>query len=99
MVENVPEYGQKQRPPGSPTIALSKDNHEATKAVTREWMREKTGRPVGGKVDWKQVSPREMQALTEKMFDAAKVPQAARDKYYRALNQFLYEGNVNWGNL
>jgi hypothetical protein len=49
-----------------------------------------TGRPVGGKVDWTQVSPQEIQDLAERMFDAANVPQEARDEYYRAFNRYNY---------
>ncbi|GIX58240.1 hypothetical protein BPADB04_32700 [Bacillus paranthracis] len=41
---------------------------------------------VGGKVDWKSVSPKEIQELTGKMFDAANVPRLARQEYYRAFN-------------
>jgi len=28
--------------------------------------------------------------LSERMFDAADVPQGARDEYYRAFNQYIY---------
>ncbi|NEN76056.1 hypothetical protein F9B74_06940 [Pelistega sp. NLN82] len=45
---------------------------------------------VGGKVDWKKITPREISTLTEKMFDSAKVPLESRNNYYRALNQYLY---------
>lgn len=69
---NIPGY--KERPPKSPTIALTKEQHDATKAVYREWLYERTGKRVGGKVDWTKVSPQEIQKLSERMFDAAKVP-------------------------
>ena len=94
MAKTVPEYGGKY-PTGSPTIALSADAHAATKSVYRDWLREMTGKPVGGKVDWSTVSSKEMQQLSERMFDAAKVPIASRDAYYRALNQYLYTGSFN----
>ncbi|UIA87326.1 hypothetical protein LU631_21785 [Erwinia tracheiphila] len=92
MSKNVPSYGGKY-PTNSPTIALSADNHAATKATYRDWLKQKTGKPVGGKVDWSTVSNREMKNLSEKMFDAANVPAASRDAYYRAVNQYLYNGS------
>ena len=86
--------GYKEKVGKSPTVALTDRNnggmHEATKKVYREWLRERTGRPVGAKVDWKNVSPKEIQRLSEDMFDAAKVPELTRRKYYRQLNKFLY---------
>jgi HNH/Endo VII superfamily toxin with a SHH signature len=72
--ENVPGY--RSRAGDSPTIRLSEPGHGATKKVYRDWLREQTGRPVGGRVDWGSVSPREAQQLTERMFDAAKCPKA-----------------------
>ncbi|WP_081960023.1 sugar-binding protein [Porphyromonas sp. COT-052 OH4946] len=84
--------GYKSRASHNPTIALTKGQHDATKAVYRDWLKEKTGKPVGGKVDWTKVSAREAQQLSERMFDAAKVPQHARDEYYRKFNQYIYSG-------
>ncbi|WP_256817649.1 RHS repeat-associated core domain-containing protein, partial [Pseudomonas putida] len=89
--QNVPSYGGKY-PKGSPTIVLSSKNHAATKAVYREWLREKTGKPVGGKVDWSQISNREVMKLSERMFDVAGVPATSRSAYYRALNRYLHTG-------
>lgn len=65
-------------------------NHEYTKEVFRQWCKKNYGKSVGVKVDWGNMSPREIQKLSEKMFDAAKVPEATRRQYYRALNEFLY---------
>ena len=89
MSKNIPSYGG-VRPRNSPTIALSKKNHSATKKVYRDWLEQKTGKRVGGKIDWENVTPREISTLTEKMFDSAKVPLESRNNYYRALNQYLY---------
>ena len=86
--ENIDGYVS--RASDNPTIALSKLHHDATKAVYREWLFERTGKRVGGSVDWKTVSPREMQTLTERMFDAAEVPAEARSEYYRALHKYIY---------
>ncbi|WP_017435968.1 pre-toxin TG domain-containing protein [Saccharococcus caldoxylosilyticus] len=85
---NIPNYVS--RGADTPTIALTKEQHDATKRVYREWLYEKTGKKVGGKVDWKSVSPQEVQQLTERMFDAANVPQSARRDYYRAFHQYIY---------
>ncbi|WP_249039315.1 hypothetical protein, partial [Lysinibacillus mangiferihumi] len=74
----------------TPTIALTKQQHDATKAVYRQWLFEKTGKKVGGKVDWQSVSPKEIQRLTEDMFDAANVPKSARQEYYKAFNLYNY---------
>ncbi|MCX3304717.1 T7SS effector LXG polymorphic toxin [Bacillus sp. NEAU-CP5] len=85
---NVPNYVS--RGSNTPTVALTKEQHNATKKVYREWLFEKTGKKVGGKVNWKEVSPREIQELTEKMFDAANVPKKARQLYYNAFNQYNF---------
>ncbi|EMM4086356.1 hypothetical protein WAC87_004423, partial [Shigella flexneri] len=94
MSKNVPSYGGKY-PSKSPTIVLSEVNHAATKKVYRDWLEQKTGRRIGGKVDWTTVSNREMKDLTERMFDAANIPVANREAYYRALNQFIYFGKFD----
>ncbi|MGA9662072.1 MAG: hypothetical protein WBQ92_10375, partial [Pseudomonas alloputida] len=60
--------------------------------VYREWLREKNGKPVGGKVDWSQISNREVMQLSERMFDAAGVPATSRSTYDRALNRYLHTG-------
>ncbi|MBU5266317.1 T7SS effector LXG polymorphic toxin [Virgibacillus proomii] len=85
---NVPNYVS--RGANTPTLALTKEQHNATKVVYRQWLYEKTGRKVGGKINWQSVSPKEMQELTEKMFDAAKVPKSARQEYYNAFNLYNY---------
>lgn len=90
--QNIPGY--KEKVGKSPTVALTDRNnggmHEATKKVYRKWLRERTGRPLGAKVDWKNVSPKEIQKLSEDMFDAAKVPELTRREYYRQINKYLY---------
>ncbi len=85
---NVPNYVS--RGGNTPTVALSKEQHAATKAFYREWLYEKTGKKVGGKIDWQSVSPREIQELTERMFDAANVPKSARQEYYSSFNIYNY---------
>ena len=82
--------GYKSRASKSTTIALTKSQHDATKSVYRDWLFEKTGKRVGGKVDWKTVSPQEIQSLSERMFDAANVPLSARRNYYSEFNKYIY---------
>ncbi|MDQ0233421.1 hypothetical protein J2S19_004768 [Metabacillus malikii] len=85
---NVPNYVS--RGGNTPTLALTKEQHDATKAVYRQWLYEKTGKKVGGKIDWQSVSPREIQELTERMFDAANVPKSARQEYYNSFNKYNF---------
>ncbi len=82
--------GYKSRASKSTTIALTPEQHAATKSVYRDWLYERTGNKVGGKVDWTSVSPQEAQALAERMFDAANVPLSARNDYYREFNRYIY---------
>ena len=82
--------GYKSRASKSTTIALTKKQHDATKAVYRDWLYEKTGKKVGGKIDWTSISPKEIQTLSERMFDAAGVPNYARRNYYSKFNKYIY---------
>jgi len=43
-------------------------------------------------VNWNTVSPREMQALSEKMLRAASVTPAETAEFYRAFNKYIYDG-------
>jgi len=52
--------GYKSRVSDSITIALTPEQHATTKSVYRDWLFERTGRRIGGKVDWTSVSPREV---------------------------------------
>ncbi|WIM97628.1 DNRLRE domain-containing protein [Actinoplanes oblitus] len=85
---NIPNY--KSRAAGSTTVALKKGEHDATKKVYRDWLEARTGKRVGGRVDWKKVSPQEIYELSERMFDAAGVAKPARDKYYAEFNRYIY---------
>jgi hypothetical protein len=85
---NIPGYAR--RGPHTPSITLTPAQHDKTRAVYRDWLLERTGRRIGGVVDWTQVSAREIQSLTIRMFDAAGVPPAARTEYFRAFHQYIY---------
>lgn len=41
-------------------------------------------------VDWKSISPKQIESLSERMFEAAAVPKDARAAYYRVFNQYIY---------
>jgi hypothetical protein len=85
---NIPGYVS--RAADNPTMALSEGNHAAANEVYRGWLTEMTGRPVGGKIDWTQIGPREIQDLANQMFAAARAPEGAVQAYYRSFNQYIY---------
>jgi RHS repeat-associated protein len=87
---NVPGYVS--RASHNPAIALTKTEHDFTKKAYRDWLEKKTGRRVGGAVDWSKVSRAEVNRLAEKMFDEAKVPKSARKNYYQAFSKSLRKG-------
>ncbi len=87
---NVPGYIS--RASHNPTIALTKAEHGATKKAYRDWLEDRTGRRVGGKVDWSTISKPEIYRISEKMFNEAGVPKAARKNYYREFNKYLKRG-------
>jgi hypothetical protein len=85
---NIPGY--LRRAPDAPTMRLSILQHDRTKEAQRAWLKAVTGREVGGTVDWRAITPREILDLSERMFDAAGVPRGARQAYYRAATEYLY---------
>lgn len=85
---NVPNYVS--RGSNTPTVALTKEQHNATKKVYREWLFEKTGKKVGGKVNWKEVSPEKYKNLLRRCLIFANVPKEARQQYYNAFNQYNF---------
>ena len=87
---NVPDYVS--RASHNPAIALTKSEHDFTKKAYRDWLENKTGRRVGGSVDWSKVSRVEINKLSERMFEEAKVPKSARKKYYQAFAKYLRKG-------
>jgi hypothetical protein len=87
--------GYVRRSAGSPSMLLTPYQHALTKEVFRDWLEKRTGKKVGGVVDWRTVSAQEAQELTERMFDAAKVPAEARAEYYQAFHEYIYESSGN----
>ena len=84
--KNIPGY--KPRPADSTAMALTPEQHNATRSVFGKWKYENYG--FKGQVDWKSISPQQIQKLSEDMFDAAKVPQAARRDYYQEFHKYIY---------
>ena len=84
---NIPDY----RKLDAPTIVLTPTQHNATRSEFMKWKKEKFG-TTKGKIDWSKVSAREAQSLSERLLNKAGVPMEIRSKYYRAFNQYNYEG-------
>ncbi len=85
---NVPGYVS--RAPDSPTIRLSRAHHDATRKVYPTWAAE-WRRNTGQALDWTAVSPREILDLSERQFNEAEVPSAAREAYYRAFIEYIHQ--------
>ena len=45
---------------------------------------------LGGYIDWRSISPRDIQQLAYDMFDAARAPNDAVENYFRAFNRYIY---------
>jgi hypothetical protein len=84
---NISGYSGKN----APTIVLTKADHDATRRVFDRWRIDRTG-SLTGHIDWTKVSPREIQALAERMFDAANIPNEVRREYFREFHKYIYQG-------
>ena len=85
---NIPGYAR--RNPNAPIILLTGSQHNKTIEVFNQWRLNKTG-SITGRIDWSTISPHELQALAEQMFEAAGVPSEAREAYYKVFDKYLYE--------
>ncbi|MFC7443077.1 hypothetical protein [Laceyella putida] len=45
---------------------------------------------VTARVDWNNISAKEIHDLSEEMFDAAKVSKEVRNNYYQKFHQYIY---------
>jgi hypothetical protein len=77
MEKNYPGYD----PDLAPAILMPEANHRATFGVYNTW-RVEMRQELGGTFDWARVPESNMQDLSERMFDAAKVPTATRHEYW-----------------
>ena len=73
--------------------------HDATRKVFNQWQAgldssfkiAPSGSSGQGAVNWKKIAeedPEMLRVLTEKMLDAAQIPQNVRDEYYRQFNVY-----------
>lgn len=65
----------------APAVLMPAVNHRATFSVYNTWRAEQR-REMGGKFDWAQVSESNMRHLSDRMFDAAQVPDPVRNDYW-----------------
>jgi len=82
---NIPGYLSRQY--DQPTIQLTKELHEAAHKAERQWMKDTFGKVRG---NWNKMTARQMQELSEVMFDAAKVPHDKRMEFYKQFNRYAY---------
>jgi len=86
---NIPGYVS--RAAHNPTMALGSDAHKAAHRAGNAYLKEVFG-AVRGQA--KNLSPRQMQHMAERQFDAAKVPAEARQEFYREFNRYIYEFGI-----
>ena len=82
MKAHYKDYDAKE----APAILMPTENHIATFGVYQQW-RAEMDRKMNG-FDWSKVSEREARAVAERMMNAAKVPQAAREEYWRLFDKY-----------
>lgn len=75
-------------------VLLARELHGAAHTVLRTWTKELTG-GITKEIDWSKVSAREARDLAAKIFDAANVPQAARERYSQAFHECIYADILN----
>jgi hypothetical protein len=66
----------------APAILMPTSNHRATYGVYNTW-RAEARRSMGGSFSWSKVSETQMRGLSELMFNAASVPGAIRQQYWK----------------
>ena len=62
--------------------------HDAAHRDEHKWMKDTFGKVRG---NWKNMSARQMQELSEVMFDAANVQKSARKEFYKKFNEYIYK--------
>jgi len=86
MKKHFPGYD----PDKAPAILMPEEAHRATFGVYNEW-RAMMARRMGGDFDFARVSEAEMRSLSERMFDAAKVPADVRQQYWAQFEEMMTE--------
>jgi hypothetical protein len=82
---NIPGYSRD----AAPSVLMSDAQHNATRRYFGQWRTAKTGN-MTGQIDWSTMSPREVQSLSEAMFDAAGISPAVRAQYYAEFDRYIY---------
>jgi RHS repeat-associated protein len=68
-------------PKKAPAVLMPDENHRATFGIYNSW-RAETRQKMGGAFDWNKVTEKQVRVLSERMFDAAKVPTILRAQYW-----------------
>ncbi len=79
--------GYQSRKFAQPTIQLTKELHDKAHEVERAWMKKNFGQVRN---NWDKITSKQMQELSELMFDAAEVPLEVRKQYYKEFNKYIY---------
>jgi RHS repeat-associated protein len=84
MEENFTNYD----PSKAPAVLMDAESHNATRGAYNTW-RAEMRRGMGGTFDWSKVTKADMRALSDRMFDAARVPRSVRAEYYAQFENYL----------
>lgn len=79
--------GYKSRAADNPTMDLSVNGHKAAHRAGNDYLKETMG---SVRSQAKNLSPRQMQKMAERWFDAANIPMAARQNFYNSFNRYTY---------
>jgi len=83
MEKHFPNY----QPGEAPAVLMEKRAHDSTRDVFNRWKAMMRGK-MGGNFDWGKVSETEIRDLSEKLFDAADVPQESRMEFWKQFEQY-----------
>jgi hypothetical protein len=77
-------------PDNAPSVyMLNAPNHNATRGVFNTWRSEMTTLQGTSKVDYAKITKDDILKLAERQFDAADVPKAVRDEYYKLWEDYI----------
>jgi HNH/Endo VII superfamily toxin with a SHH signature len=87
---NIPGYISRKA--DAPTIRLATQVHIDAHKVQYDWLEEVTGRRTFQGIDWTKITSRQIEDLSNRIYEAAGVPTDVRQVYNRVWNQYIYEG-------
>lgn len=77
-------------PDRAPSVyMLNAPNHNATRGVFNTWRSEIVALQGTSKIDYTKITMEDILKLAERQFDAADVPQAVRDEYYKLWKDYI----------